>query len=90
VELSAIAIAGIGLYYGGGHEIVNIAVRGSMADYLVDDENHLLEIAGRSRNSDFGYTWKQKLQRLKNRGVPSFYLFVAEFETSTGRLAHVT
>ncbi|HEV2946879.1 MAG TPA: hypothetical protein VGX70_05865 [Gemmataceae bacterium] len=87
VELSAIAITGLGLYHGGGHEIRDIAVRGSMADYLVDDENRLLEIAGRSRQSDFEYTWNQKLERLKNQGITSFYLSVAEFERFTGRLA---
>jgi hypothetical protein len=90
VELSAIVIAGLGLYYGGGHEIRDIAVRGSRADYLVDDENYLLEIAGRSRQSDFESTWKQKWQQLKNRGAASFFLCVAEFETSRGRLAFVT
>jgi hypothetical protein len=58
-----------------------------MADYLVDDENRLLEIAGRSRQSDFEYTWNQKLERLKNQGITSFYLSVAEFERFTGRLA---
>jgi len=89
VELSAIAIAGLGLYHGGGYEIRDIAVRGSRADYLVDDENTLLEIAGRSRRSDFENTWKQKLRRLKNRAA-SFYLCVAEFESSRGRLALVT
>jgi len=86
VELSAIAIAGLDLYHEGGHEIRDIALRGSMADYIVDDDNHLLEISGRSRQSALERTWKQKLQRLKKRGVASFYLCVAEFESSTGRL----
>src|SRR5262249_35811803 len=53
IELAAIALAGLALYHGGGHEIVDVAVRGSGADYLVDAGRHLLEIAGRSRRSDF-------------------------------------
>src|SRR5713101_2433557 len=57
VELAAIAIAGLGLYYGGGHEIRDVALRGSGADYLVDETHHLLEVAGRSRRSDVGAAW---------------------------------
>jgi hypothetical protein len=55
-QLSAIAIAGFALYHGGGHEIRDIAVRGSTADYLVDEENHLLEIAdpGKATSSQLG------------------------------------
>ena len=49
VELAAIAIAGFALYHGGGHEIMDVAIRGSTADYLIDAASHLLEVAGRSR-----------------------------------------
>ena len=35
VELAAIAVAALGLYYAGGHEIRDVALRGSAADYLV-------------------------------------------------------
>jgi hypothetical protein len=70
----------------GGHEIVDVAVRGSGADYLVDASRHLLEIAGRSRRSDFEATWQQRLQRLRERATGSFYLCVLELETPAGRL----
>jgi hypothetical protein len=36
VELAAIAIAGLSLYHSGRHEIRDVALRGSGADYLVD------------------------------------------------------
>jgi hypothetical protein len=87
VELAAIAIVGLGLYHGGGHEIMDIALRGSGADYLVDESNYLLEVAGRSRRSDFGVAWQQRWERLTNRIGRGFYVCVAEFETPAGRLA---
>jgi hypothetical protein len=86
IELAAIALAGLGLYHGGGHEIVDVAARGSGADYLVDAANHLLEIAGRSRQSDFEVAWQQRLERLQARAAGSFYLCVMELETPAGRL----
>lgn len=85
IELAAIALAGLGLYHGGGHEIVDVAVRGSGADYLVDDAHHLLEIAGRSRKSDFETAWEQRLERLQKR-TSGFFVFVLELETPAGRL----
>jgi hypothetical protein len=88
-ELAAIAVAGLGLYHGGGHEIVDVAVRGSGADYLVGAAHHLLEIAGRSRRSDFEVAWQQRLQRLTDRVRGGFYLCVLELETPAGRLAFV-
>ena len=87
VELAAIAIAGLGLYYGGGHEMRDVALRGSGADYLVDEAHHLLEVAGRSRRSDFGAAWQQRWQRLAGRPGSGFYVCVVEFETPAGRLA---
>lgn len=87
VELAAIAIAGLGLYYGGGHEMRDVALRGSGADYLVDEANHLLEVAGRSRRRDFGAAWQQRWQRLTERPGSGFYVCVVEFETPAGRLA---
>jgi hypothetical protein len=86
IELAAIALAALGLYHGGSHEIVDVAVRGSGADYLVDSAHHLLEIAGRSRHSDFEVAWQQRLQRLKERTTGSFYLCVIELQTPAGRL----
>jgi hypothetical protein len=87
VELAAIAVAGLGLHHAGGHEILDLAVRGSAADYLVDQARHHLEIGGRSRRSDFETAWRQKWQRLADLWGSGFYLFVAEFEGRTGRLA---
>jgi hypothetical protein len=86
IELAAIALAALGLYHGGGHEILDIAVRGSGADYLVDGAHHLLEIAGRSRRADVEVAWQQRLQRLTERSRGGFYLCVIELETPTGRL----
>jgi hypothetical protein len=86
IELTAIALAALGLYHGGGHEIIDVAVRGSGADYLVDGARHLLEIAGRSRRGDFEVAWQQRLQRLTDRSHGGFYLCVVELETPAGRL----
>ena len=87
VELSAIAIAGLLLFKAGGHRIRDIALRGSSADYLVDDENHLLEVAGRSRRADFSSAWENRRTRLSDKHADSYYLCVAEFETPRCRLA---
>jgi hypothetical protein len=87
VELAAIAIAGLGLYHAGGHKIHDVSLRGSAADYIVDEEDYLLEIAGRSRRKDFECAWQQKWQRLTETVAGGFYVCVAEFETPTGRLA---
>jgi hypothetical protein len=85
VELAAIAIAGLGLYHAGGHEIRDVALRWSGADYIVDEANDLLEVAGRSRREDLTKAWEERWQRLSecSSGV---YVCVAEFETFTGRL----
>jgi hypothetical protein len=64
----------VGLHPAGGHEIRDIALRGSAADYLVDESNYLLEIAGRSRRGDFGSAWQQKWQRLTARMGSGFYV----------------
>jgi hypothetical protein len=86
VELAAIAIAGLGLYYGGGHEIRDVAIRGSAADYLVNEEGLLLEVAGRSRRSDLNDAWQQRKRRVADRATGGFFVCVAEFETFSGRL----
>jgi hypothetical protein len=86
IESAAIALAGLGLYHAGRHEIRNVAFRGSGADYLVDDDEHLLEIAGRSRSSDLQAAWDQRWDRLMRRRGNGFYVFVAEFATFSGRL----
>ncbi len=89
-ELAAIAIAGLGLSHAGRHEIRDVALRGTAADYLVDESNHLLEIAGRSRRKDFGSAWRQRHRRLTNREGRGFYLCVVEFQTPAGRLAFLS
>jgi len=87
VELAAIAVAALGLYHGGGHQIVDVSARGSGADYLVDSSRDLLEIAGRSRHRDLEAAWVQRVQRLTERGAGGFYLCVLELEGPSGRLA---
>jgi len=69
--------------------LVDVAVRGSGADYLVDAVHHLLEIAGRSRRSDFEVAWQQRRERVTQRSPSGFYLCVIELETPAGRLAFV-
>ncbi|MBC8872340.1 MAG: hypothetical protein H8E44_23155 [Planctomycetes bacterium] len=90
VEFAAIAVAGLALFHAGGHQIRDIALRGASADYLVDDEGSLLEIAGRSRRSDFQWAWDVRWQRLSDRLDAGFYVCVCEFETPAGRLAFAT
>lgn len=87
VELAAIAVTGLALYYAGGHEIRDVALRGTAADYLVDESNDLLEVAGRSRKNDLEPVWQRKWQRLCDLRGGGFYLCVVEFETRTGKLA---
>lgn len=86
VELAAIAIAGLGLYFAGCHEIRDVAIRGSAADHLVGEEHHRLEIGGRTRRADFWTSWQQKWSRLTDQVGSAFFVCVVEFETSTGRL----
>src|ERR1700686_4869636 len=83
VEFAAIAIAGLGLYHAGEHQIVNVARRGSGADYLVDEERCPLEIGGRSRRNDLEFAWQEKWRRLSENVGHDFYVFVAEFESLT-------
>jgi hypothetical protein len=86
VELAAIAVAAAGLAVAGEHQILDLAVRGSGADYLVDAAGHRLEIAGRSRKADIEVAWQQKWQRLRDHRQGGSYVCVSEFETLTGRL----
>lgn len=87
IEFAAIAIAGLGLYHAGGHRINQLAWRGSGADYLIDEEEYPLEIAGRSRRSGLEVAWQEKWRRLTEIIGHNYYVCVVEFETSTGRLA---
>jgi hypothetical protein len=89
IEFAAIAITALTLHHAGGHEIRDVALRGSAADYLVDHACNELEIAGRSRRSDVEVAWRQRRERLSERGGGGFYLCVVEFEGATGRLAFV-
>lgn len=86
IELAAIALTAIVLHEAGGHEIRDLAVRGSSADYLVDEEGYHLEIAGRSRRVDLTAAWDQRVQRLARLYGEHFLVSVVEFETYTGRL----
>jgi hypothetical protein len=86
IELAAIAVTGLALSHAGGHEIVDLAVRGSGADYLVDQARHHLEIAGRSRHRDLEPAWRERWDRLITRWGGGFYLGVAEFDACTARL----
>lgn len=88
VELAAIAIAGLTLMYAGGHEIRDIAMRGTAADYLVDAEGQLLEIAGRTRRTHRDGAWDSRWDRLSARWGRGFCVCVVEFETPTARLAY--
>jgi hypothetical protein len=87
IEFAAIAIAGMGLHLAGNHELVDVARRGSAADYLVDAARHHLEIGGRSRRRDLDAAREQKQPRLLERSERACYLCVSEFEAFTGRLA---
>ena len=89
VELAAIATAGLALYHAGSHEIVDVALRGSAADYLVDDAHCRLEVAGRSRRRDLDSAWRQKWERLEPRTQSGCYVCVVEFETPMVRLGFV-
>ncbi|MCH5373279.1 MAG: hypothetical protein JJ992_04840 [Planctomycetes bacterium] len=86
VELGAIAVAGLALFCSGGHQIRDVSLRGTAADYLVDDERFLLEVAGRSRKSDFQSAWNLRWQRLADSSAAGFYVSVTEFETPASRL----
>jgi hypothetical protein len=85
VELAAIAVAGLALFCAGGHQIRDVSLRGTSADYLIDDERHLLEVAGRSRKKDFSAAWNERWRRLAE-GSTGFYVSVTEFETPASRL----
>jgi hypothetical protein len=87
IELAAIAVAAIGLHRAGGHQILDVARRGSGADYLVDEIHQRLEIAGRSRRRDLDAAWQQKQHRLADGSGRGFYVCVAEFESPAARLA---
>jgi hypothetical protein len=86
VEMASIAIAALGVFVAGNHEIRDVAIRGSAADYLVGKEGYLLEVAGRSRRADFTAAWGQKWERLTDQVGSGFFACVVEFETPAGRL----
>jgi hypothetical protein len=86
IEFAAIAVAGLGLHMAGNHELVDVARRGSAADYLVDAARHHLEVGGRSRRRDLDAAWEQKQPGLLEHSERACYLCLSEFETFTGRL----
>jgi hypothetical protein len=71
VEYAAIALAGLALYHAGRHVIHKVGMRGSGGDYVVD-EVLLMEVAGRSRRTDFQAAWDDRWQRLVRREDTSF------------------
>lgn len=87
VELAALAMAGLVLYHAGEHRFVDIAQRGTAADYIIDDEEYLLEVAGRSRRRDLAAVWDEKIHRLSRNRNNGFLVCVAEFETNTARIS---
>jgi hypothetical protein len=88
VEMAAITVAAAGLSRCGGHEIIDIAIRGSGADYLVNAARHHLEIAGRSRRVDLEASWQAKWARLSDRRPGGCYVCVCEFESLSGKLGY--
>lgn len=87
VEMAAISLTALACYHAGRHEIRDVALRGSGADYLVDESGDRLEVAGRSRRADVTAAWDQRWQRLA--GVPGGrYVCVVDFETLTVRLGY--
>jgi hypothetical protein len=86
VEMASIAIAALGIFIAGNQEILDVAIRGSAADYLVGNEGYLLEVAGRSRRADFAAAWEKKWDRLTGQVGSGFCACVVEFETPAGRL----
>jgi hypothetical protein len=87
VEMAAIAIAGVVLFHAGGHRITDIAFNPDRADYQVDDEETLLEVAGRSNRRNFRGAWNARWDRLREAEGSGFYLSVTEFQTPATRLA---
>ena len=90
VEMAAIGIAGLMLFYAGGHEIHDVAFRGSGADYWVAPEQRLLEIAGRSNRRDMKAALSERWDRLMSRLGSNFFVCVVEFETPSGHLVFAT
>jgi hypothetical protein len=88
VELAAIALAGLSVYHAGGHVIQGVAAFGSGADYVLDKEEALLEITGRSRGTDFESAWRRHWRRLVENESEGFYLFAVDFQSLKGRLAY--
>jgi hypothetical protein len=86
IEMAAIAVAAAALSHAGGHTILDIAGRGTAADYVIDHARHHLEIAGRSRRVDLEAAWEQKWQRLGRQRRSGCYVCISEFETLTARL----
>ena len=82
-----VALDGFSVFVGLVVVIAAVLMLGLSADYLVDDENHLLEVAGRSRRADFSSAWENRRTRLSDKHADSYYLCVAEFETPRCRLA---
>jgi hypothetical protein len=86
IELAAIAIAGLAVYYLGRHRIGDAAIRGSGGDYHLDEGRYLLEVSGRSRRSGLAWAWNECQARLRKCADRPWCLVVIEFEWLTGRI----
>ena len=80
IEFAAIAVTALGLNVAGAHEMIDVARRGSAADYLVDAARHHLEIAGRSRRRDLDAAWEQKEPRFLEDAIRHIVDNMAERE----------
>jgi hypothetical protein len=87
--MSAIAVAGIAVSQVLWRQIVDIALRGTGADYLIGLEMELLEVAGRSHKADFSSAWNERVDRLKKRWPEPAWLCVVEWESPYSRLERI-
>jgi hypothetical protein len=90
VEMAAISIAALSLNHAGEHQLADMAVLPSRAEYVVGEEGVLLEVAGRSDRSNFNSAWDVRWERLREEHGYGFFLSVTEFETPFSRLAFAT
>lgn len=87
VEMSA--IAGIAISQVLWCQIVDVALRGTGAEYLIGPSNELLEVAARSHQTDFARAWNERRERLKRRWSHPAWLCVVEWESPFSRLQRI-
>jgi hypothetical protein len=89
VEFAAIAVAGLVVYHGLGEQIMDVAIRGYGADYLIGDDRVPMEVAGRSRKRDLESAWSAKVARSARYAKNEFFVCIVEFESMTGKFGLV-